>query len=59
MTLTEALPIEVSRRMKEDFEKGKAWCTVQGKKLEVVPASAVERPSREFIQRHNENQFLQ
>jgi putative restriction endonuclease len=58
MTLTEALQIEVSRRIKEDFENGKEYYALQGKNLEVVPSSAMERPSREFIQWHNENRFL-
>jgi putative restriction endonuclease len=58
MTLTEALQIEVSHRIKEDFENGKAYYALQGKNLEVVPASAIERPSREFIHWHNEHRFL-
>ena len=58
LTLTEALQIEVSRRIKEDFENGKEYYALQGKNLEVVPVSAIERPSREFIQWHNENRFL-
>jgi putative restriction endonuclease len=58
MTLTEALQIEVSRRIKEDFENGKEYYALQGKNLEVIPASAMERPSPEFITWHNENRFL-
>jgi putative restriction endonuclease len=58
MTLTEALQIEVSRRIKEDFENGKEYYALQGKNLEVVPVSAIERPSMEFIHWHHENRFL-
>ena len=58
MTLTEALQIEVSRRIKEDFENGKEYYAMHGKNLEVVPALALDRPSPEFIRWHNENRFL-
>jgi putative restriction endonuclease len=58
MTLTEALQIEVSRRIKEDFENGRDYYALQGKRLEVIPSGAIERPSMEFIGWHNENCFL-
>jgi putative restriction endonuclease len=58
MTLTEALQIEVSRRIKEDFDNGKEYYAFQGRNLEVVPDLTTERPSREFIAWHNENKFL-
>ena len=58
MTLTEALQIEVSRRIKDDFENGEEYYGLQGNNLEVVPASVMDRPSVEFIRWHNENRFL-
>jgi putative restriction endonuclease len=58
ITLTEALQVEVSRRIKEDFENGKEYYAFHGKGLEVIPTRAVERPSRQFIEWHNQHQFL-
>jgi putative restriction endonuclease len=58
MTLTEALQIEVSRRIKEDFENGEEYYALQGKNLAVIPSRTIERPSVEFISWHNENCFL-
>jgi putative restriction endonuclease len=58
MTLTDALQIEVSRRIKEDFENGGEYYAFHGKKLAVVPPLDVEQPSTEFIHWHNENRFL-
>jgi putative restriction endonuclease len=58
MTLTEALQIEVSRRIKEDFENGKEYYALQGKNLQVVPPLEIDRPSKEFITWHNDNRFL-
>lgn len=57
LTLTEGMQIEVSRRIKEDFDNGEEYYALQGKKLEVVPALAIDRPSVEFIRWHNDNRF--
>ncbi|MEJ2208133.1 MAG: HNH endonuclease [Anaerolineae bacterium] len=58
MTLTEDLEVEVSRRIKEDFENGKEYYAMHGQHLKVIPPREVERPSRDFIQWHNEHRFL-
>jgi putative restriction endonuclease len=58
MTLTNALQVEVSHRIKEDFENGEEYYALRGNNLEVVPASAIDRPSPEFIRWHNENRYL-
>ena len=58
MTLTEALQIEVSRRIKEDFENGEEYYALRGNTLQVLPASLIDQPSVEFIRWHNENRFL-
>lgn len=58
MTLTEALQVEVSRRIKDDFENGEEYYALRGNSLQVLPASVFDRPSVEFIRWHNENRFL-
>jgi putative restriction endonuclease len=58
VTLTENLRVEVSRRIKEDFENGEDYSTMHGKKLEVIPPREIDRPSTEFIRWHNQNRFL-
>ena len=58
ITLTEALQIEVSNRIKEDFENGKEYYALQGKNLQVIPSLEIDRPSKEFITWHNNNCFL-
>jgi putative restriction endonuclease len=58
MTLTEALQVEVSHRIREDFENGEEYYALRGNHLEVVPASAIDQPSAEFIRWHNENRYL-
>jgi putative restriction endonuclease len=58
MTLTEGLRMEVSRRIKEDFDNGEQYYALHGDALRVVPRSPSDRPSVDFIRWHNENRFL-
>jgi putative restriction endonuclease len=58
MTLTEDLRVEVSRRIKEDFDNGEQYYALHGEALRVVPRRPSERPSVDFIRWHNENRFL-
>jgi putative restriction endonuclease len=57
LTLTEDLRVEVSRRIKEDFDNGEQYYRLHGKELLVVPRTAASRPSADFIRWHNENRF--
>lgn len=58
ITLTQSLHVEVSRKIKEDFDNGRDYYTLHGKSLEVLPHRILERPSREFIEWHNRNRYL-
>jgi putative restriction endonuclease len=57
ITITDDLHIEVSRRIKEEYDNGKEYYTFRGKGLEVLPPKLIERPSKEFIQWHNQKIF--
>ncbi len=57
ITVTKDYDVEVSRRIKEDFDNGRNYYEFHGKHLKVVPRNTLERPSREFIEWHNENAF--
>lgn len=57
ITLTNDLFIEVSRRLNQDYGNGKDYYRYHGQKLQTLPSSAFELPSREFITWHNENRF--
>jgi putative restriction endonuclease len=56
MTVTPDLYIEVSRRIKEEFDNGKYYFTFQGKGIH-PPQATIERPSRQFLIWHNEKKF--
>lgn len=57
ITLTKDHRVEVSRRIKEEFENGQEYYALHGKPLAVLPREAIECPSVEFIEWHNEQVF--
>ncbi|HHH84775.1 MAG TPA: HNH endonuclease [Firmicutes bacterium] len=57
LTLDQTHTINVSRRIKEEYENGKDYYILHGKKLKVLPEQPEERPSKEFLSWHNENIF--
>jgi putative restriction endonuclease len=58
MTITPDYHVNVSRRIKEEFDNGRHYYALEGKKLEVLPENIIDQPSSEFIEWHNENRFL-
>jgi putative restriction endonuclease len=57
LTVTNNFKVEVSKRIKEEFENGREYYQFHGKELLYLPAYEKERPRTEFIQWHNENIF--
>ena len=55
LTITNNFKVEVSKRIKEEFENGKEYYQFHGKELLYLPIKEKERPRGEFIQWHNEN----
>ncbi len=55
ITVTPKYKIEVSRRIKEEFNNGKHYYAFHGKELYALPKIIVNRPSLDFIRWHNEN----
>jgi len=56
LTITPKLHIEISRRIKEEFENGKYYFTFHGQQIN-LPRRPVDQPSSEFLSWHNENKF--
>ena len=52
------LHIEVSRKIKEEYENGRDYYALHGRKLAVIPAASKDRPSDQFLQWHNQNVYL-
>lgn len=57
VTVTPDHQLEVSRRLRTDFQNGRSYYPLHGTRLH-LPASLHERPALEFIQWHNERVFL-
>jgi len=57
MTLTTKLDIEVSRRIKEEFDNGEYYYTLHGNKIS-HPAHLDDLPGKKFIEWHNNKVFL-
>ena len=57
MTITSDYRVEVSRRIKDEYENGKSYYALDGKQLQVLPEDRIELPSKEFIEWHNEYRY--
>jgi len=58
LTVTEELRVEVSRRIKEEFENGHDYYAHHGHRLVVMPESPAERPALDLLRWHNQTVFL-
>lgn len=57
VTVTPELRIEVSPRLKTEWQNGREYYAHHGQPLLVQPADLASKPSREFLTWHNENRF--
>lgn len=58
VTVTDDLRIEVSKRIREEFENGREYYRFHGQELEVRPRERKSLPSPDFLRWHNENRFM-
>lgn len=58
ITVTPDYRVEVSRRIREEFQNGREYYAHHGQELFHVPAEMMERPEREFLRWHNEKRFV-
>jgi putative restriction endonuclease len=57
VTLTADLRVEVSSRLKSDWQNGCEYYTYHGQPLQVRPADMPNRPAREHLEWHNQSRF--
>jgi len=58
LTLSNDLRVEVSGRIREQFENGRDYYRFHGQPAAVVPRSGHERPAPDFLRWHQENVFI-
>jgi putative restriction endonuclease len=54
ITVTPKLHVEVSSRLREEWQNGREYYAHHGKKLQIQPGDAAFSPGREFLAWHNE-----
>jgi putative restriction endonuclease len=57
LTVTKDYRVEVSRRIKEEFENGKEYYQFHGKPLLILPSQLSDRPEAQYIEWHNEQVY--
>jgi putative restriction endonuclease len=57
LTVAEDYTVEVSRRIKEEYENGRDYYRYHGQKLEVLPARIQEQPGGGYLRWHNEHVY--
>jgi putative restriction endonuclease len=55
ITITKEYKIEISKRIREEFQNGKEYYQSHGKELAYLPARALDRPHEKYIEWHNDN----
>lgn len=59
LTVTPELRVEVSKKIKEEYENGREYYAHHGQELKILPAASLDRPSAEFLRWHNEEVFAE
>lgn len=57
LTITQNLKVEISKRIKEEFENGKEYYRFHGNDLFNLPNRISDRPASQFIDWHNANVY--
>ena len=57
ITVTPELHVEVSKKIKEEYENGRDYYKYHGAQLVNLPQTEMVRPSREFLEWHNAKLF--
>ncbi|MBN2183701.1 MAG: HNH endonuclease [Candidatus Krumholzibacteriota bacterium] len=58
ISITPDFHVVVSKRIKEEFQNGREYYPLHGKKIENLPDLVEDRPSEKFIEWHNENIYV-
>jgi putative restriction endonuclease len=58
VTVTPEYRLEISDRLRDDYHNGRTYYPLRGTHIS-VPKSSIERPTRDFLEWHNQNVFLQ
>lgn len=57
ITITSDYKVEISKRIKEEFENGRDYYKYHGQNLASLPRNRFDLPRKDYLQWHNENLF--
>jgi len=57
ITISDTYNVEVSKRIKEEFNNGGDYYKYHGQKLIILPKTIYDQPSKDFLRWHNENVY--
>lgn len=57
LTITKDYKIEVSGKIREEFENGRDYYKYHGKDLMIIPSRMIDKPAPQFIDWHNHNVY--
>lgn len=58
LTVTPEYRVEVSARIKEEYQNGREYYAHHGQRLLILPEAMEEQPSKEFLEWHNQSVFV-
>lgn len=58
ITITEDYHIEVSKKIKQEYENGRAYYALHGNKLLNLPSNPLDVPSKQYIEWHNKEIYV-
>jgi len=58
LTITKDYHVEVSKRIRVEYENGREYYVLHGQSLKILPPSPIERPSEKYIEWHNQNIYI-
>jgi len=58
LTITKDYHVEVSKRIRVEYENGREYYALHGQQLKILPPNLIERPSVKYIEWHNQNIYV-
>lgn len=58
LSVTPDLGVEISKKIKEEFENGREYYALHGRKLAVIPPIGKDQPAAQYLEWHNSNVYL-
>ncbi len=58
LTVTKDFHVEISKRIKEEYENGREYYALHGQQMKILPDGITDRPSAQYVEWHNHNVYV-